>query len=191
MAKLINETMEKIKGAKATETITGKGAFSAASFNDVVNAFANDTSVSIPTYDRNTGKENGKINLSELIRNDIKETLAKAKFPQKSEIAVIDTAEIVTKGLAKAIPYIAEEYIKAGKKLDLPTDPKFGNASIYLADRPGATKTTAVRDPKTQTPMGTVDITTKDSIQVRTKSSVPAWLATKVRKDTSGKVVAK
>ena len=50
--------------------------------------------------------ETGTVNVSELIRNDLKKTIDNAKYPQKSEAGVLDSTEIVTKGLSEAIPYI-------------------------------------------------------------------------------------
>lgn len=186
--KTVKDTFGKIKGEdKITDILTGKGAFSKTGFADTVSALANDTTFKIPTYDKD-GKKTGEVSISELIRNDIKKTLDKAKYPQKSEAGVLDSAEIVTTGLAEAIPHIVMAQISMGKKFDLPTQPTV-QGSIYLANVPGKTKTTQVRDPKTQANLGTSTITTKDSIQIRAKSPVPGHLQTKVRKDANGKTL--
>lgn len=186
--KMVNEVLEKVKGKdKVNETLTGKGAFSKAGFSDVVSAMVNDTTFKVTTYGKD-GKPNGSINVSELIRSDLKKTLEKAKYPQKSEAAVLDTCEIVTNGIAEAIPYIVEEQLKCGKKFDLPQQPKFGG-SVYLGDVKGKVKEVQVRDPKTQANLGTCTITSKDSVQIKTKSPVPTFLQSKVRKDVNGKVI--
>ena len=187
--KLVNEVLAKTKGEdKINDILTGKGSFSKQGFGDTVSALANDSTFKVTTYGKD-GKPNGSVNISELIRNDLKATLDKAKYPQKSEAAVLDSAEIVTKGLAEAIPYIVMEQIKQGKKFDLPTQPNVGG-SIYLANVPAKTKTSEVRDPKSQQKLGTVTITTKDSIQIRAKSPVPeSCIVSKVRKDVNGKVI--
>lgn len=186
--KTVKETLGKIKGEdRINDVMTGKGSFSKAGFADTVNALANDTSFKVKTYGKD-GKPNGEVSISELIRQDMKKTLEKAKYPQKSEASVLDTAEICTAGLAEAIPHIVMEQMKCGKKFDLPTQPKV-TGSVYLAPVSGKTKTIQVRDPKTQQNLGTAVITTKDSVQIRAKSPVPDHLQTKVRKDANGKVI--
>lgn len=190
MSKMVTEVLGKIKGEdKVNDILTGKGSFSQQGFADTVSALANDTTFKIKTFGKD-GAPTGDVSISELIRSDIKKTLEKAKYPQKSEAAVLDTAEIVTTGISKAIPYIVMEQIKCGKKFDLPSLPNVGG-SIYLNKVPGKVRTTQVRDPKTQQNLGTVEITTKDSIQIRAKSPVPKSLQTKIRKDPNGKVVTK
>lgn len=190
MSKMVNEVFGKAKGGedKINDILTGKGSFSKQGFGDAVNALANDTTFKIKTYDKN-GKVTGEVSVSELIRSDIKKTLDKAKYPQKTEAGVLDSAEIVTTGLAEAIPYIVMEQMKCGKKFDLPQQPTVGG-SIYLAAVPGKTKTSKVRDPKTQQDLGTSTTTTKDYVQIRAKSPAPAHLQTKVRKDPNGKVIS-
>ena len=186
--KTVNETLGKIKGeGKLDDVMTGKGAFSKAGFADTVNALANDTTFKIKTFGKD-GKQNGEVSISDLIRNDLKKTLANAKYPQKSEAAVLDTVDICTAGLAEAIPHIVMEQMKCGKKFDLPAQ---GNVagSVYLANVPGKVKEVQIRDPKTQQNMGSATITYKDSVAIRTKSPVPAHLQTKVRKDPNGKVI--
>lgn len=181
------ETLTKIKGdGNVTETLTGKGAFSKAGFSDLVNSLANDTSFKIPTF--KDGQKTGEVCVAELIRNDIKKTVETAKYPQKSEAGVLDTSDICTKGIAEAIPYIVMEQMKCGKKFDLPAQPQ-AQGSIYLAKVPAKTKTIQVRDPKTQENLGSATIKTKDSIQIRAKSPVPAHLQTKTRTDKNGKTI--
>lgn len=188
MAKNVNEVLSKVKGTdKVSEIIAGNGSFSKSGFGDLVNALANDSTFKIKTYGKD-GKQNGEVTISEIIREDIKKTMEKAKYPQKSEAAVLDSCEIVTNGLAEAIPQIVMQYIGSGKKFDLPQQQKV-QGSIYLANVPGKVKDTTIRDPKTQQVLGTVTTTSKDSMMIRTKSKVPAYLQTKVRKDVNGKVV--
>lgn len=186
--KLVNEVLGKIKGEdKINDILTGKGSFSQQGFSDAVSAMANDTTFKIKTYGKD-GKQDGEVCLAELIRSDVKKTLEKAKYPQKSESAVLDTAEIVTTGLSTAIPHIVEQWVMCGKKFNLPDQPTFGG-SIYLNKVPAKVKTTQVRDPKTQQNLGSVTVTSKDSVQIRAKSPVPNHLQTKVRKDPSGKTI--
>jgi len=186
--KTVNETLSKVKGSdKVNDILTGKGSFSQAGFSDLVNAMVNDTTFKVTTYGKD-GKANGELSISEMIRDDLKKTLDKAKYPQKSEADVLNNCEIVTNGLAKAIPQIVMQQLACGKKFDLPTQEKMVG-SIYLANNPGKVKDVQIRDPKTQENLGTATITTQDSIQVRVKSPVPQHLSTKVRKDVNGKVV--
>lgn len=186
--KMVNDVLGKVKGEdKINDVLTGKGSFSKTGFADTVNALANDTTFKIKQYDKN-GNVLGEVSISELIRSDLKKTLEKAKYPQKSEAAVLDSAEIVTSGLAEAIPQIVMEQIKCGKKFDLPTQ-KNVTGSIYLAAVQGKTKESKVRDPKTQQDLGTSITTTKDYVQIRSKSPAPAYLTSKVRKDTNGNVI--
>lgn len=189
MAKVVNDVLGAIKGTdKVSEILTGKGSFSKQGFGDMTNALANDTTFQIKTFGKD-GKETGTVNISEMIRSDIKKTIEKAGYPQKTEAGVLDTAEICTKGIAEAIPQIVMQQIMCGKKFDLPNQPNVGG-SIYLAPVEGKKKVTEVRDIKTKEKLGTVEITTKDSIQIRAKSPVPSsCVVSKIRKDTSGKVV--
>ena len=180
--KMVKEVLAKVKGeGNELKTLTGKGAFSATGFNDMVNAMATDTSFKIPTFGKD-GKKDGEINISELIRDDLKKTLEKAKYPQKSEAGVLDTCDIVTTGLAKAVPQLVMAWIASGRKFDLPNTAT-STGSVYLQSVPGGVKTSQVRDMKTGKDLGTVTTTTKDHIEVRTKSSAPDWLKSKVRKD--------
>lgn len=189
MAKNVSDVLSKAKGTdKVSEIIAGKGAFSKGGFGDLVNALANDNSYKIKTYGKD-GKVAGEVSIADLIREDLKKTIEKAKYPQKSEAGVLDSCEIVTTGLAEAIPQIVMQQIGSGKKFDLPMQQKV-QGSIFLADVPGKTKETTIRDPKSQQVLGTVTTTSKDSMQVRAKSSCPSHLQTKVRKDTNGKVVS-
>lgn len=187
--KSVKDVLAKVKGEdKVNQIVTGKGSFSRTGFSDLVNALANDTSFKIPTYDKD-GKKLADINLSEYLRRDLKKTLEKANYPQRSEAAILDTCEISTAGLAEAIPYIVMEQMASGKKMDFPRQELIGNASVYLADVPSRTKTSTIRDPKTQENLGTVTTTNKPYIAVKSKSSAPSSLITKVRKDTNGKVI--
>lgn len=184
----IMKSVTEVKGDKVDKICTGKGAFSAAGFSDLVGALANDSKFSVTTYGKD-GQPNGSVNISELIRGDIKKSVANAKYPQKSEEGVLDSSEICTKGLAKAIPYMVEEYLKTGKKFDLPQQPTF-QGSIYLADQPGRTKVSKVRDIQTKKELGTSTTVTKDSVQVRVKSPVPAsCVVSKTRRDLNGNVM--
>ncbi len=190
MAKNVTEVLEKAKGTdKINEVIAGKGAFSKAGFADLTNALVNDTTFKIDTYGKD-GKVNGSVSVSELIRADLKKTMDKANYPQKSEAAVLDTCEIATAGLAEAIPQIVMQQLAAGKKFDLPAQ-KDLQASIYLQNVPGRVKESTIRDPKTQEVLGSVTTTTKDNIQVKAKTKLSDALVSKVRKDTTGKVVSK
>ena len=185
--KMATDVLGKIKGGdQVTATLTGKGSFSKQGFGDLTSALANDTGFKVKTIDK-TG-QTVETNISELIRADIKKTIANAKYPQKSEAGVLDTCEISTAGLAEAIPLIVNEQLRCGKKFDLPAQKDMGG-SVYLAPNPGKTKTVQVRDIKTKEELGTTTITTKDSVQVRVKSPVPKHLVTKVRKDKAGNVV--
>ena len=186
--KTVNETIGKIKGeGNLDDVMTGKGVFSKSGFSDTVNALINDTTFKVKTYDK-SGNVNGEVCISDLIRNDIKKTIDNAKYPQKSEAGVVDSVEIATKGIAEAIPHIVMEYMKCGKKFDLPSQSNVVG-SIYLNNVAGKVKNVQIRDPKTQENLGTTVITTKDSVQIRAKSPVPAHLQTKVRKDVNGKVI--
>ena len=186
--KMVKDVLGKTKGEdKINDVLTGKSSFSSTGFTDLVTAMVNDTSFKIPTYGKD-GKKDGEVSISELIRDDLKKTLDKAKYPQKSESAVVDNCEIAANGLAKAIPYIVMQQIASGKKFDLPAMPKV-QGSVYLQNVPGRVKESQIRDPKTQQNLGSVTTTTKDHIEIRTKSSCPDYLATKVRKDPNGKIV--
>lgn len=190
MSKMVTEVLSKTKGEdKINDILTGKGSFSQQGFGDLVSALANDTTFNIKTYGKD-GQPNGEINISELIRADVKSTIAKAGYPQESEKKILDTAEICTKGLSKAIPHFVMGQVEQGKKFDLPTKPSVGG-SIYLNAVKGKEKTTQVRDPKTQENLGSVKINTKDSVQIRAKSPVPASLQTKVRMDPAGNIINK
>lgn len=187
--KAVNDVLGKAKGTdKINDICTGKGPFSVSGFGDLVNSLANDTTFKIKTFDKD-GKPNGEVNLSELIRQDIKSTVEKAKFPQKSEAGVLDSSEIVTTGLAQAIPHIVMQQISCGKKFDLPQGEKV-QGSIYLADVKGGEKVSKVRDISTGQELGTSTTVTKDYIQVRAKSTAPnSCIVSKVRKDNNGNVV--
>ena len=187
--KMVDDVLGKVKGEKnVTETLTGKGSFSKQGFCDLTSALVNDTTFKVKSIDKAGNVV--ETSVSELIRNDLKKTLANAKYPQKSEAGVLDTVEINTDGLAQAIPFIVQEQIRCGKKFDFPAQKDMGG-SIYLAANPGKTKEVQVRDMKTGENVGTTTITTKDSVQIRAKSPVPKHLQTKVRKDVKGNVITK
>lgn len=178
--KTVREVYGRLKGDNNLgRTLTGKGAFSSAGFGDLVNALANDTTFKIPTYDKD-GKKDGEVCIADMIRADVKATIERAHCPQKSELGVIDSAEIVTRNTAQAIPYIIMEQLRTGRKFELPRGENVEGA-IYLSDVPKSTKTVAIRDPKTQQNLGSVVIETDDYVQVRAKSKAPAHLQKKVR----------
>lgn len=188
--KTVMDVLKQIKGeGNENKTLTGKGAFSSQSFSTFVNSLANDKDFMVKSYDKSSGKEVER-NVSELLVADAKKTLDNAKYPQKSEAAVLNTSELATSGLAQAIPSMVGEWLRTGKKLPLP-DQKDFNGSIYLMPVKGKKKTITVRDIKTKEVLGTAEITTQDSVQVRVKSPVPAHLQTKVRKDINGKIINK
>jgi ABC-type antimicrobial peptide transport system permease subunit len=188
--KNVTDVLTQIKGeGNVDKTLTGKGAFSSPAFSSFVNALANDKGFKVKSFDKSTGKEK-ETNISELMVADAKKTIENAKFPQKSEIGVLNTTEIATNGLAQAIPSIVTEWLRTGKKFPLVDQKDFGG-SINLMPVVAKIKTMDVRDMKTQEKVGTVTVTTKDSVQVRAKSPVPAHLQTKVRKDLNGNVITK
>lgn len=187
--KMANEVLGKIKGdTNVMSTITGKGSFSKQGFSELTSALVNDTTFKV----KSLGKDGQSVetSISDLIRNDLKKTLANAKYPQKSEAGVLDTCEISTAGLAEAIPFLVSEQLRCGKKFDLPAQQDMVG-SIYLAANPGKTKEVQVRDIKTKENLGTTTITTQDSVQIRAKSPVPKHLQVKVRKDTAGNIITK
>jgi hypothetical protein len=180
------ELYEKLKNGKANETITGKGSFSKTVFANFVNAHANDKEAKIPFLGKD-GKAAG-ININELLLADAKKTITNAKYPQKSELGVLDKSELATDGLAEAIPAIVTEWLRTGKKFPLLPQKEFAG-TLYLVKVPARTKVVTVRNFQTREKTGTSTITTKDSIQVRAKSPVPAHLVTKVKRDLNGKVI--
>lgn len=186
---MAKDVLKKMKGTdKIDEVIPGKGAFSKQGFSDLVNAIANDTTFTVKTY--SDGKETGEINISELLRADLKKTLEKAKYPQKTEAGVLDNCEISTSGLAQAIPLLVMEQMKCGKKFDLPQQEK-AVGSIYLAESKPSVKTVKTRDPKTQKELGTCETTNQACLQIKAKSPVPKHLQKKVHRDPSGKIIQK
>jgi hypothetical protein len=185
--KLANEVLGKIKGdSNLTSTLVGKGSFSKQGFSDLTSALVNDTTFKV----KSLGKDGKTVetSLSDLIRADLKKTLANAKYPQKSEAGVLDTCEISVTGLAEAIPFLVSEQIRCGKKFDFPAQADMVG-SIYLAKNPAKERTMQVRDIKTKEELGTTTITTQDSVQIRAKSPVPKHLQVKVRKDKAGNIV--
>lgn len=188
MSKNVTEVLAKLKGAEsAQEIVTGKGSFSASGFGEFVSAIANDSDYQAVSVDK-TG-EVKETNIHDLLIGDIKRTIAAAKYPQASEIGTVDTAEISTKGLDKAIPMIITEWLKTGKKFPLAPQKTF-TGEVYLQAVPGKVKENVVRDFKTGQTVGTSVTTTKDYVQVRVKSPAPKALQTKVRKDLNGNVIS-
>lgn len=182
------DVLSKLKGGdtNVNKVLTGKNSFSKAGFGDLVNALVNDTSFKVTSMGKD-GKP-VQVNLSQLIRDDIKKTLDAAKYPQKSEAKVLDTVNVITKGLAEAIPHIVAAQMETGRKFSLPAKSSYVG-DIYLTDVKGKTKTMDIRNMDTQVKTGSVTITTQDSVQVRAKSPVPKHLQKKVKKDLDGKVV--
>lgn len=185
--KTVSDQMTKLKGTgNEGQTLTGKGSFSTKGFADFTNAMFNDTTHKVKVMGKD-GKE-ALVSPSELVRADFIKSAANAKFPQKSEAGTYNTSELATNGIAEAALLVVREYMQTGRKVDIPPT-KNMVGSIYLAPVAGKTKTVNVRDMKTGEPQGTTTITTKDSIQIRSKSPVPKHLQTKVRKDKNGNVV--
>ena len=185
--KTVKETIGKIKGDNLNEVMTGKAAFSQTGFSDTINALVNDTSFKIPTYDKD-GNTTGEMCISEMMREDLKKSIANAGYPQKSEIDVINTSEICTTNLAKVVVPMVMEYMSCGKKVDLPLKPGF-TGSVYLAKVPAKEAVHKVRDIKTKADLGTCTINTKEHVKAAVKSPAPKYLQTKVRKDPNGKVI--
>lgn len=187
MSKNVTEVITKLKGANsAQEVVTGKGSFSSAGFGEFVSSIVNDPSYMAKSVDK-TG-EVKETNIRDLIVGDVKRTIAAAKYPQASEIGVVDTTEISTKGLEKSFSLILTEWLKTGKKFPLASQPTF-TGEIYLKSVPGGVKENPIRDFKTGETIGTSITTTQDSVQVRVKSPVPDTLKQKVRKDLNGNVI--
>lgn len=183
----VTEVLEKLKGkGNEDKTLTNKAAFSEPLFSELVHAIANDPEYKFKSVDRD-GNVN-EVNVSNLIRSDLKKTVEAAKCPQKPELSVLDTAEISTKGLSTAIRASVTEWLRTGRKFTVPAQPDF-NGDVFLTKVPGKTSVHKVRDMKTGEDQGTTEITTKDHVQVRVKSSAPKNLVTKVRKDKTGKVI--
>lgn len=187
MAKTMKEVLGKIKGAgNESKTITGKGSYSAATYKEFVHAAVNDRDFKVQSMGKD-GKK-AETSLSELFISDAKKTIANAKYPQKTEIGVLDTSEIATDGLAQASSALLTEWLKTGRKFPITPQADFVG-DIYLASVPGKTKVVNVRDIKSGANIGTTTITSQDSVQVRSKSPVPSHLVKKVRKDVNGAVV--
>lgn len=182
MAKFVNEIFAKIKGAENIDkTLTNRKRFNANEFKAVVSALAND-----PTYKVDNFKSETEFNIGEALRSDLKKTIERAKFPQKNETSVLDTVDICTDGLAKAIPYIVLEHLKTGRMFDLPEQEKL-KASIYLKEVPGKTREISMRNVQTGETIGTVTVINKDSYQLKAKSPIPKHLQRRIYKDTNGK----
>lgn len=182
--KTVNEILAKIKGTENVDKILAiKKRANSIDTKALTNALANDKTYKIDNF-----KTEEEVNISELLRSDIKKTLEKAKYPQKNESSVIDDVEICTDGLTKAIPYFILEYLKTGRTFDLPADEKL-NASIFLKEIPANTKTVKYRNVQNGKQLGNVTIISKDSFQLRAKSPVPKHLQRKVFKDMDGKKI--
>lgn len=180
--KTLTEVLEAAKGTGNANTMqAGKAPYSASFFSELVHAAANDTQFKIPQYNPNTGEKVGDINISEMLRADMKKTIEAAKYPQKSEAGVLDSVEISTKGLEKSITQILMLAMGVGKKVNLPAQPDI-NASIYLADVPAKSKKVNIRDPKTQEPLGVCQIDTAAYKQVRAQSRAPKYLQKKTKR---------
>lgn len=187
--KTMKDVLAKLKGEENIEkTVCGRGAFSKSSFADITNALINDTTFTVPVLDKH-GNET-KVNFSEMYRNELKKNIAAAGYPQKSEISVVDTANINTSAIAEIIPHVLDIYVASGKKFEFPLH-KDRISAIYLVDVKGKTKDTTVRDMKTGANIGTTTTVTQDHVQMRVKSQVPKALVKKTRKDLDGKVVVK
>jgi len=187
MSKTVQEVLAKIKGTgRETETLTNKASFSSSAWGDLVHAMANDPNYKFSSVGKNGAKVETSINA--LLVADAKKTSDNAKWPQKSEAAVLEKVEISTKGLQEVIPKVVTEFLRTGKKFPIAQQPDF-MGDIYLAAIPGKTRTVNVRDIKTKTDIGTTTTITKDWVQIRAKSPTPKDRVTKIRKDVDGKVI--
>jgi hypothetical protein len=188
--KLLNDVLEKYKGkGNADKTICGKNAFSKQLFEEIIHGLVNDTTYQVEYLDKKGNVV--KQNLSEPFRESIlKNNTTRAKYPQKSELAVYDNLEINTKSIADISLHAIDLLLSCGKKVDLPSK-KDRNGSIYLAKVPKKEKTMSVRDIKTKENLGTTTIKTEEYVQIRSKSPVPKHLQTKVRRDINGKIITK
>lgn len=180
--KLVNEVLAKIKGAEnVNKILASKKRANSIDTKHLVSALANDKTYKIDNF-----KTEEEVNISELLRSDLKKTIQKAQFPQKDEISVIDNVEICTDGLTKAIPYFVLEQLKTGRMFELPKQNQL-DATLYLKSIPGGSKEVNIRNVQTGKSIGTVNVITKDSFQLRAKSPVPAHLKRRVYKDPNGK----
>jgi hypothetical protein len=187
--KLANDVLVKLKGKeKVNETICGKGAYSNKGFEDLFHVLANDTTFEVSKIDKD-GKE-VKYNLSAPIRESCKKTISNAKYPQKSELDVVNTSEIDTKDWVDCFKHAVDVWMSCGRKFDL-LNKSDRNGSIYLVKVPPKKKTVNVHDIKTKENLGTTTISTEEYTQLRVKSHVPKHLQTKVRRDVNGKIITK
>lgn len=186
--KTVSEVLTTIRGGSdLTTPLAGKSTIARKDASDLTSALVNDTSF-VTTHRGNNG-ETLEFNISELIRKDLKTTLATAGYPQKSEAdQILDKVEISTKGLTLAIPHIVQHVVESGKAFELPNK-DYMKSKVYLAPVQASTKDYTVRDMTTQTVTGTSTVTTKDHFTLRAKSPAPDHLQTKVKKDLNGKVV--
>lgn len=189
MAKLFNETAINIKGdGNADKLVAGKAVASKDKSGAMVNALLGDATKSFPIIGKD-GTVTGEINPSQIFRDCIKKTVQSAGCPGKTELSVLDTCDVCTKGLEDVIPLVVREaWVGIGTKMKLPPTDNF-TGELYLQNVPGATKVYDTKDMKTGAPTGTAEITYPDHIQLRAKSGPPEHQKTKVRKDPSGKVI--
>jgi len=185
--KTMNEVLGKLKGAgNEKKIIPGKGAPSTKVSADLLKAMVNN-GYTLVTVDKKGVKE--EVNLREAYAADVKKTIANAGYPQKSEINVVDTAELETSSLGVIANAFIRETVMAGKKFVVKGNNDF-SAELSIRQVPGRVKESVIRDPKNpDVQIGTVTTTTKDWFQLRSKSNPPASCVSKVRKDMSGKVV--
>lgn len=180
--KFVNEILAKIKGAENVDKILAlKKRPNVIDVKNLVSALANDKTYKIDNF-----KTEEEFNISEALRSDLKKTIQRAQFPQKDEISVLDDVDICTEGLTKAIPYFVLEQLKTGRMFDLPKQNQL-DASLYLKAIPGGSKEVNIRNVQTGKSIGTVNVITKDSFQLRAKSPVPKHLKRRVYKDPNGK----
>lgn len=171
--KTVEEVLAEIKGSNNTSEIkAGKAPFSQSAFGDLVHALVNDTTYKIPQFNPKTGEKVGEINISELLREDLKKTVENAKYPQKPEADVLNSVEIATKGLTQTFGEILMQQLSTGKGFNIPPQPEMV-ARLTIADVPASKRTIPVRDPQTQKDLGTAEITTQAYKQLRAHSPAP------------------
>ena len=177
MARSVEEIYAITKGPdRINEVVTGKGSYSEKGFKDLSKALVNDRDYKVKTY--TNGKEDGEISIHDKWVDSLTKTYKKAGCPQESELGKLDSAELVIDGISETIPFIILEWIEQGKKFDLPETDQL-KASIYLAPVEGKTKVVPARNPKTQEELGNVEVTTRDSLKLVSKSPVPNHLKSK------------
>ena len=186
--KTVEEIYAVTKGPdKIDDIIAGKGAFSQKGFTETVKALANDKDFCVKVYNKDN-EEVGKISIHDKILGDLKKTLEKAGYPQKSEEEILNNCDIFVDGIAEVIPYIVEQYIQQGKKFTLPPTSMYA-ASIYLV--PVKAKQTArdISDPQTHEIIGRVEFTYDDHVKVGAKTDIANNLYEKIRFDPNGNIL--